>query len=104
MTSAFSVEGRPDQEFYDLIGWCLMKLETAKDQPEWVCHSCGVTHGFLYHSEMVSYRTENTEYSTYHMGTCGVCEANESVTQPKDYGYLLPSWEIGKLICTIAKY
>ena len=51
------------------------------DQPVWVCADCGTEHG-----------NRQPQYATWHMGTCGVCGNHAAVTEPRDFGYLRPSW------------
>jgi hypothetical protein len=31
--------------------------------------------------------------STMHMGECGVCGEHKSVTEARDYGYMVPGWQ-----------
>jgi hypothetical protein len=104
MTSAFSRSSLPEQEFYDLTGWVLMRKESAVNQPDWVCNDCGREFGLLYQPEMVTKDTGTMRYSTYHSGTCGVCKEYKAVTEPRDFGYLLDTWENRALIQTIANY
>lgn len=58
------------------------KKKPSREQPVWVCYGCGDTHraGKWY------------AYSTWHGGMCGVCHQPKPVTEPRDCGYLLPSW------------
>lgn len=51
-------------------------------QPEYVCAECGATYGRVLPS-----------VSTWHVGTCGVCEAEGvPVTEPRDFGGLNDNW------------
>ena len=60
------------------------KLKAAN----WVCYDCGVKHGRWYQGSV--YLGPSHHCSTNHMGTCDVCnETNVSVTEPRDYGYLI---------------
>ena len=51
------------------------------DQPVWTCADCGTELG-----------NRQPQYATWHMGTCGVCGRRMAVTEPRDFGYLRPSW------------
>jgi hypothetical protein len=53
------------------------------DQPVWTCADCGIEHG-----------NGEPQFATWHMGTCGVCGCRRAVTEPRDYGYLRPSWRV----------
>lgn len=44
-------------------------------EPGWICHDCGIKHG-----------KRATAWSTYHTGTCCVCNEERSVTEYDDYG------------------
>jgi hypothetical protein len=46
----------------------------------WVCHSCGLAKG-----------TRVPTVATYHFGLCGLCGANDVVTEGRDYGVVDPS-------------
>lgn len=48
-------------------------------QPDWVCHDCGVKYGNKQYENHIS---------TWHNGTCGVCNQEKPVTEPRDFGYL----------------
>lgn len=50
-----------------------------KGYPDWVCHHCGEKHRRAKHPCVFA--------STFHIGTCDVCEKITSVTEPRDYGY-----------------
>ena len=52
--------------------------------PNWTCAECGIKHG----------RTIN-KVATWHYGKCDVCEQNNNVTQPRDFGHF-PNWFDGK--------
>lgn len=53
----------------------------AKDYPPWVCEPCGKQYGRrLPHA------------ATWHEGTCGVCNRNANVTEPRDFGHLDEAW------------
>lgn len=58
------------------------KIQIDADQPAWVCHACGVKYG--------SFRAG---LATWHQDTCGCCSRETSVTEPRDYGYLLHGWK-----------
>ena len=49
------------------------------EQPDWCCVSCGERYG---------YGWEEGHLATWHMGLCGICGAESSVTEPRDFGYL----------------
>jgi hypothetical protein len=53
----------------------------AKAQPAWTCRDCGGRYG-----------KARDGVSTWHVGTCGVCDRIAVVTEPRDYGYLSPGW------------
>lgn len=48
-------------------------------QPKLVCHECGIKYGR---------KVIKDHISTYHIGTCDVCNQETSVTEPRDFGYL----------------
>lgn len=52
------------------------------DQPQWVCYECGVKHGFF-----------SPGLATWHPDTCGVCDQQKTVTEPRDFGYLAKGWK-----------
>lgn len=56
--------------------------QVDKDQPPWVCHTCGVKYGFF-----------RPGICTWHKDTCGVCNELHSVTDPRDFGYLVKGWK-----------
>jgi len=58
------------------------KIHVDNNQPTWVCHKCGVKYG--------SFRAG---IASWHQDTCGCCGRNTSVTEPRDYGYLLSGWQ-----------
>lgn len=68
-----------------------MMMNSMK-QPEWCCDTCGKTYGRWYASGY--YTGPEPAISTYHIGTCDVCEQKEvAVTEPRDFGYLTPGWK-----------
>jgi hypothetical protein len=54
------------------------RIYNLKKYPEWCCSPCGIKHG----GKGVGGGT-----STFHAGTCEVCEVMQYVTEPRDYGY-----------------
>lgn len=50
-----------------------------RHQPAWVCYDCGIRYGR---------HTLHAGVSTWHLGTCEVCESERPVTEPRDFGYL----------------
>jgi len=82
-----------------------MKIKIAKNQPQWVCWFCGEQYGLYYQLELKEVLSrEQKRCSTYHEGVCGVCLETKTVTEPRDYGYLLPGWELTSLVSQIANY
>jgi anaerobic ribonucleoside-triphosphate reductase len=62
------------------------KTDLAKEQPAWVCYDCGRKYGTI----------RGLSVSCWHRDTCGVCGLEKSVTEPRDFGYLLKGWVDGK--------
>ena len=50
-------------------------------EPAWICADCGARHG-----------RRQPVVATWHNGTCGVCGREAAVTEPRDYGHLVPGW------------
>ena len=48
----------------------------TKDYPRWSCWECGVKHG-----------TKKDRIASWHFGKCDVCELNNNVTEPRDFGH-----------------
>ena len=48
----------------------------TKDYPRWCCWECGVKHG-----------TMKPRIASWHFGKCDVCEQNNNVTEPRDFGH-----------------
>lgn len=46
-----------------------------KDYPQWTCWECGSKHG-----------KRSPRIATWHYGKCDVCENNNNVTEPRDFG------------------
>ena len=61
------------------------KTDLAERQPNWVCYDCGRKWG-----------TFKCGQATWHKDACDVCGLEKSVTEPRDFGYLLKGWEDGK--------
>jgi hypothetical protein len=59
--------------------------------PTWICHDCGELLGNWFASG--EYTGPFNLCSTMHTGTCGVCKQEKTVTEPRDYGHLIPDWE-----------
>lgn len=51
------------------------------EYPAWICGDCGQAHG-----------RRPAGICTFHVGTCDICDREEMVTEPRDYGHLKPSW------------
>ena len=51
--------------------------------PSWICDGCGKRYG-----------RRTPTLCTIHMGQCDICKNLSAVTEPRDYGHLLPGWEI----------
>ena len=54
-----------------------------KEYPAWVCSTCGEKFG-----------RRECGVATWHVGICGVCGIEASVTEPRDYGHLLGDWPL----------
>lgn len=54
-----------------------------KEQPAWVCLECGNALGKRQKHE------GSVHISSWSDGTCGVCLKYKSVTEPRDFGYLV---------------
>lgn len=52
------------------------------DQPGQVCYSCGTKHGFF-----------RPGICTWSRDVCDVCGTEQSVTEPRDFGYLAKGWK-----------
>jgi len=48
----------------------------TKDYPRWCCWECGIKHG-----------TKKDRIASWHFGKCDVCEKNNNVTEPRDFGH-----------------
>jgi len=57
-------------------------MKVHETQPAWVCRECGNNHK----------AGEWFEFSTWHVGRCGVCNEEKPVTEARDCGYLKSSW------------
>jgi len=49
----------------------------GEEYPRWICQECANSRG--HHNLCL--------VSSYCMATCGWCDKNKPVTQPRDYGY-----------------
>lgn len=47
-------------------------------QPAWVCYNCGLDYG---HGPV-------NDYATWHPDKCGICGKYDSVTEPRDFGFI----------------
>ena len=47
-------------------------------QVDWICTQCAITHGA---------KPFPGHLSTYHTGKCGVCEEEQTVTEPRDFDW-----------------
>lgn len=54
-----------------------MNIDYARGR-QWICHKCATTYGAVMHPAHIA---------TYHKGTCGVCETEQIVTEPRDYSW-----------------
>lgn len=52
--------------------------------PDWICHDCGVKYGK---------RLLPDHVATFHIDKCDVCGRDTLVTEPRDFGHLMPGWE-----------
>jgi len=52
--------------------------DVNKPYPEWICASCGEEYG----------RHTCKKEACWHVGTCDICGAVTSVTEPRDFGHL----------------
>ena len=52
-------------------------INMDKDYPNWTCWECGAKHG-----------KRSPRIATWHYGKCDVCEKNNNVTEPRDFGHL----------------
>lgn len=57
--------------------------QAAYEQPDWVCSQCGEKYG----------RRKTGFMATWHKGTCGVCRQTKTVTEPRDFGFLVNGWK-----------
>lgn len=48
-------------------------------QVAWICHQCALDHGAEWPRE--------DRCATFHIGTCGVCQEERTVTEPRDYDW-----------------
>lgn len=64
----------------------MTETKEATGYPEWICSSCGRTHGR--HPPLMS---------TWHQGECEICGCASEVTQPRDFGQLKPGWHLRAL-------
>lgn len=58
--------------------------------PDWICDPCGRKFGQFYINGR--YVGPPMRCSTMHMGTCEVCGKQGPVTEPRDYGHLISTW------------
>lgn len=49
--------------------------------PAFVCSLCGAKYG-----------RRRCGPASWHVGTCGICGINASVTEPRDFGHLQAGW------------
>ena len=68
-----------------------IRPETAVNQPEWVCSSCGEQWGRWW--EVGKYIGPVPHFATFHMNNCDVCKQQKSVTEARDFGYLRKGWD-----------
>ncbi len=59
-------------------------MSVSKNQPNWVCGPCGLKWGNGW---------PKGHLGTWHDGKCGVCGKEDSVTEPRDFGYLRDFWD-----------
>lgn len=66
----------------------------ARNQPTWVCESCGRKYGRWWY-ENKEYAGPENAIATYHVGdACGVCKRKDvPVTEARDFGYLIEGWQ-----------
>jgi len=58
------------------------KIHRDPDQPQYVCHTCGIKYGAF-----------RSGQATWHMDHCGCCGEWKGCTEPRDFGYLLLGWK-----------
>jgi hypothetical protein len=61
----------------------------SETQPDWVCSPCGTKWGYA----KTPFSHIGEIMSTYHEDNCGVCGERTSVTEARDYGYLVHGWQ-----------
>jgi anaerobic ribonucleoside-triphosphate reductase len=62
------------------------KVDLAPKQPDKVCYDCGRKWGTIRGLTVLCWSKDS----------CNVCGLDKSVTDPRDFGYLLKGWEDGK--------
>jgi hypothetical protein len=82
-----------DKAILDLLNWTSeTRLEITTDgdklfvrplpaltqYPTWTCGECAVAYGGW---------MKETQYATFHEGTCDSCGKTKTVTEPRDYHY-----------------
>jgi len=67
-----------------------LRPETSKEQPDWVCNTCGEEWGRWW--EEGTYTGPSPHFATYHIAECDVCGQLKSVTEARDFGYLRKNW------------
>lgn len=56
-----------------------------ENYPCWICNKCGQSYGK---------RPNGNPYgATWHLGKCDVCENEDYVTEPRDFGHLVDKWK-----------
>lgn len=68
-----------------------LKSKICEVQPGWVCIPCGEKWGSWWVGG--SYKGPQPHVATFHEGECGVCGNTRSVTEARDFGYLLAGWK-----------
>jgi hypothetical protein len=60
-------------------------ITTDLDYPIWICAPCGLQYGKNPNKSILA---------TFHGGdSCGVCGAESSTTEPRDFGHLKDGWQ-----------
>lgn len=59
--------------------------------PTWICIDCGELLGKWFASG--KYTGPFNLCSTMHTGICDVCKQKKTVTEPRDFGHLIPDWK-----------
>lgn len=59
------------------------KNKEAEVYPDWVCAICGDKYGY-----------HEADVATWHINKCDICGEDSIVTEPRDFGFLNPTWKL----------